>query len=1033
MTSKTNIKLKTRILLALMILCLACTSIFALTACKNNESSSTDPSFSYSQVDDGLISNPNFLYGTKDLEHTSFPVKSPTGWSRSKDSTASSSSSRSGVIDVSEDGWNELLKNMYTDSYYLDFIENEYGFTKDSVKEEIKEENGTTTTPTSTEIKDFIVEKYMSKIPNPGTHDDATDNKVYMLNNYTSDIGFGASQKITSSKSITIKKGEFVQISFWLKTQHLSPFGVDYGASVRLTNTFNGSTQGEYVVKNIIADDWTKITLLVKGDANYDCAITLALGLGYGLNSQTEGTVYFDDIIVEELEEQPIATFTTSTLDYSNTDAIEVEYTNNNTTYYYDMTLVESNFVNELSLGTSVSGAYTKSNADSNITAKNKFGQNSETPYSIIGDELNVNLESSTSYTLKIQKGADDPATTDKIEGLFNVQPEGYTYVSFFIKNQLSKLGATSITVDLFEKTSTTPFKNAAITTISEVSEDWVKVEIIANNNFDSADATATEKEFYLEIVVGPTNILSATKKYEYASGTVSIKDLTYATGNTYLYNDEVRSLDKEDDENTVLYELHKSSADATVALFANYDNDYTKPSDEESQTYYFNTSSSDLANVGKRPTANNEYIGVTPSNIRITNDDTITSPETSYNDRVLGTTNGSFAGVVNSNYSYTGLDISALNNEQALMIYNATEDEGNYGFIGKTKTISANSFTKVSVTLKVSNTAKAFIYLVEIDANKGLRDVMSFNNFNVNTDGINDLDKDDQTAINGSDYKLCLEINDAQMAKAIDGWLTVDFYVATGASAKTFRLEMWNGSRDGQVKSTGYVFVKSVSFSLSAGFTEADSFENTFTVSGSTLYDLGEKAISESETLLYKRELTEKEKDFNTDYPNEKIKYSAKYVWVKNDTMVYAVYNSLDVQSYDPYDGIVDEEETTKTGCTAKTDPSTFWLQFSSILLVIALLVSIIALFFKNIRRRRKANASDAKSHYTIKSRVKTAKKAIKVVEEEPVIEEVETETQPEETKTTETEEQALEDYVYGDVQDFGEKSEESEKETNE
>ena len=48
------------------------------------------------------------------------------------------------------------------------------------------------------------------------------------------------------------------------------------------------------------------------------------------------------------------------------------------------------------------------------------------------------------SYTIKVE----DPS--------FTVAPEEYAYVSFLVKNDLSKFGSTSITFDIFEKYNTT-------------------------------------------------------------------------------------------------------------------------------------------------------------------------------------------------------------------------------------------------------------------------------------------------------------------------------------------------------------------------------------------------------------------------------------------------------------------------------------------------------------------------------------------------------------------------------------------------
>ena len=128
---------------------------------------------------------------------------------------------------------------------------------------------------------------------------------------------------------------------------------------------------------------------------------------------------------------------------------------------------------------------------------------------------------------------------------------------------------------------------------------------------------------------------------------------------------------------------------------------------------------------------------------------------------------------------------------------------------------------------------------------------------------------------------------------------------------------------------------------------------------------------------------------------------------------MVYGVFNNLEVNETDPYDSITEEEETEESGCAAETNPANFWLSFSSILLAVVLLGAIIMLFIKNIRRRRKSNESDAKSHYKITSRTKVSKaKKVKKVEIED--DEYEDENDAEEVEeTAPTGGYATQDYI--------------------
>jgi hypothetical protein len=266
---------------------------------------------------------------------------------------------------------------------------------------------------------------------------------------------------------------------------------------------------------------------------------------------------------------------------------------------------------------------------------------------------------------------------------------------------------------------------------------------------------------------------------------------------------------------------------------------------------------------------------------------------------------------------------------------------------------------------------------------------------------------------------------------------------MGTGNVAKKLRVEVWNGSRDDETQtSSGYVFVKSVDVATSSAFAEPENFNQAFIYDetiNNPLATAGEASFTTA-PLLYKRELTAIEKKFNAEQTNaaNKISYAPKIVWAQNDTLIYAIYNNLQVTEVNPYDSVIDDDTPVASGCTAETDPSTFWLSFSSILLVVALFVSIVMLFIKNIRIRRKARKNDAKSHYTVKSRIRNDKKIEKetVVEEKAQdkieeieqVEEIESEEVTEEISEEETAEQTEESYVYGEVQDFGETEENKE-----
>lgn len=1030
MTSKSFFnKLGSKLLLALTIVCLLCCSLFCLTACKESEQTNTkDPTYSYTETDDGLINNRNFTYGTSDTKLTSYPKTSPNGWTRSTDSSVSSSYVNSGVIDVSDEGWKELLNTLYKDNEFLSYAKEKFGFTTDSVKDEIKaEKNDTSYSPTDDEVKTAILKKLETNFTKPDMTG-ASDTKVYMLNNYSKDVkdlGVGTSQKVTSASSIALNKGEYGKFTVKVRTLNLASINnTDFGANIRLINTFNGTSQAEYKITNIKNTDWTTYTVYVKADDMFDCKVTLVLGLGNGETQMTEGTAFFDEIDFVHMTASEYATeingktVEAKTFNFAGKDAIEVNAVAN-TVYLYNMnfndyltanaTIADKFDITELT-NSNLSGAFTATKTGT--AGGDKLNSTAVTPAFTDAD---ITVFPYTSKTAKVE--VTKQSYTLSLNNEFTVGAKSYSVVSFFVKNSLSKFSNTNVTVDLFDILGTTIEKRPAVVTISDANGEWTKYTLTVNNNFDS------DRKFKLDFVVGPTDVASATTEVDFATGTVEITSPVVYSG----------KIDKEDnsynDNNLYdIYTLLNSGANGTTSLYAGFSKDATE--DNSTKTYALTTAPGDIGAIKDRPAQPANYKGVTSNHIYIKDDGTDRAITT----RVNGDANGSYAGLVNTEYTYTGFDIaSALNglyttdnHLQPLMIYNNVSDS--YGFIGNTNTIATSAYAKVSVTLKVvdfsaTEKATAFVYLVNV-ADKH-KEVMTFENFTVNTDGEN-------TISNGAEYKaedhpMMLEVNSSMMND--DGWVTVEFYVASGATAKEFRVEIWNGSRDAVTKSKGYVFINSITVSTSGAFNEPAKWTEAFTVSGNPLF--GKAFGDDQELIMYQRVLTDTEIEYNADpETTSTVSYSPNYVWAKTETMIYAIFNTIDPVEVDPYANEQTEEET-ESGCTAKTDPSTFWLSFSSIALGVVLVLAIVMLFVKNIRRRRKANASDAKSHYKVTSRSRVQKKTTEKVtkaKEEVIEDELIEELESEEPAVEEN----LDTYVYGEVQDFGTNEESTTEESS-
>ncbi|MBQ3115677.1 MAG: hypothetical protein IJC07_01475 [Clostridia bacterium] len=1076
MTRNNNVnKSKWKTLLTLLLISLLCFAFLLASACgKDDEKKEEEfkiPSFNYSEpTDESTVRNSNFAWAVEDYAFSDMPKTSVTGWSRSSDNLMTSTSAKSGVINVSDTAWGKVAKNLYDHSYFYDYFWVMYDMDDTKIADAMKADPDWAEKPVSTSNKKaFFIENYINSdkpfefenktvdkntFGNPGKYSPDADDNVYMLNNYLSksSVGLGTAQSIKSDSDIVLEKGGYGKVTVWVKTQNVGGSYADTdsaGATIYLTNSLNKESQADFGIFNIIAEDWTQFTIYVKADDNYETTFSINLGLGYDKFSATEGTAYFDDVVFTPLTAEEFANENTTNavskvVKFNSEDAIKVLDTDLGKTVdgttriatawpvvyscsIYDDLKGESYLVDS---GLNFTSQYTTSNKtdkDGNAISGGRFDTDHKTIAATTSLDSSVFPYEASATQVKLTNASYTIDIGSKTQTL-KVKPGEYAYVEFYVKNQLSKLSDTTITIDLYDIKGDVIKKRPALATITETSDEWAKVSIIVNNNF-----TIGEREFYLSVVIGPTDVASATYVADYANGEVSLTYPNVAFGIIEQYDENGNET-----ANYQYYSLFSSSASATTSLYAGSPSD-SQESTESQTVYDLTVAPSDLGSIESRPATPKGYQGIVADHFYVKEDSKNRDVNTSKT-----------AGLINTKYlsNYTMLPNLATalgfntgdEDIQPLVIYNPTP--AHYGYVSQSYTINKNAKAKVEVTLRVVDDAKAYIYLV----NTGNADkkVMTFGDFtaNVNNKG-EDISNGKQ--YNGEDLKLFFEVDKNTMNG--EDWITVEFFVANGVNAKDFRVEVWNGGRDNgeQTASTGYVFVSSIKVSASADF-KTPTWKEAFTVEGNPLYDVGMSEFAEGNLILYKQELTDIEKQYNDEYDDD-VTYSPSYIWAKNDTFVYAVYNTIEPDVENPYDKIVEEEEEDTKGCkkSEEDNPASFWLSFSSILLGATLFLALLALVVKNIRRRRKANRSDAKSHYKITSRTKGKAKAEKkswfarlkekyADEEEEEVEQAElVEEQPEEEEIEQQEEQSaeeqtLDEYVYGDVQDFGE-SEENEK----
>mgnify|MGYP003499640057 FL=1 len=219
-----------------------------------------------------------------------------------------------------------------------------------------------------------------------------------MLNNYKSNESFGSIQKLTSSTEITLEKGQYAKISVWVKTANINQhtnYGQVIGANIRIQNSFAGNSQQDFGVYNILDTEWTQYSFYVKADDVYDTKFTVVLGLGYD-DYKAEGTVYFDDVQVELLdgileEELDVTDYNISYKAETNDLKIPAE-TAKTQIPLYDMTIDFADI-----------DSYTKDN----VTSFNTVSE-INTPYANINEGTIINLDTPSSYTLKLDNNGNN-------------------------------------------------------------------------------------------------------------------------------------------------------------------------------------------------------------------------------------------------------------------------------------------------------------------------------------------------------------------------------------------------------------------------------------------------------------------------------------------------------------------------------------------------------------------------------------------------------------------------------------------------
>jgi hypothetical protein len=301
----------------------------------------------------------------------------------------------------------------------------------------------------------------------------------------------------------------------------------------------------------------------------------------------------------------------------------------------------------------------------------------------------------------------------------FLVEPDSYYMLSFWLKTS-DTTGFTGANVTLYDAQSLSSTALGAVNTTTlttvdidereDIYDGWVQCFFFISNETDE------DQYFYLQFTYGTTTITDTTK-YSYGEGYAAFMDFRYIPISSFEYAYAGSTTESASASLTGL--ISTASGFASIAT-----------QDEENiKTNIVNSSS---------------YYGVYGGGVYTTNE--LNDPDTdedeySKYEKINAYKN---AGIIDKNYFKTywenkdeegyewlagvAQNLSVTNamvawneifgdacSSRPLLIYNAVEES--YGFIASSySTLSTNGYNAISVRVKVSAGAKAYIYLVNMD-----------------------------------------------------------------------------------------------------------------------------------------------------------------------------------------------------------------------------------------------------------------------------------------------------------------------------
>ncbi len=921
----------------------ACSKDDGDTGNSNNNTETTDTS----PTDYQIVKNGDFEFST-DGENKVFPVSSSINWANSYDSGAQGNTAhtttnyaKSGIIDTEETAYNKV------DNKYKPVV--------------TPESNGVSAVYYNPNTPYYygLVENAFADNETDNVNPQADGTKILQIQNKSSSIG--TAQKFKNTSSISLNADSYAIFSVWVKTKDLKAYSSNKTPGAYIALDFKVGTVDYKTVyfNNINTNgEWTLFEAEIQTYEYANTTLNITFGLGKGNSFATvgyvEGFAYFDNAQIKTYNKQeydakktaPSANvITVSKTDVENNainaSALVPTFTGTNptekTTYSNtakNYSLFEStlNFRKTDVVGTAISGTTVKNVSDEYFNAncqnvKLGFASDITTDFDGKADLTealsDINKIGTANPSLAYMNFKDSHCSATFTSEEITLNAESYKLVTFFVKSNADRPNADKVVIDVIDVNASNKEISAFSSFTTQKVEEgnygtWVKYSIILENKTDVATP------FKLQIKFGP----SIENEF--------IQDALFLQSGYALIAD-IKHIDVDKDFYTYSTSVNNCTKTSLQGVYGAYG--------EGVETVVKDLYSTSVDKLGEfeiktKPTSNtNTY------SLRKEND----------NDNVV-------SGIINSKYNanYTGINgldtfakLTSNNNKYAQAVVLQNNAELNSAMITNVSTITANTFMKIKVKIRVIGDAKATVYLVTNTITDGEYDVMS---------------------ISANDWSETLKATVDKNSKTINEWTEVCFYIASGNKNVDYRIEVWNGDRPANNnKSQGTIFFESV---VSSAYEEAsfaydkdlyvDEYKNSDDPFSTT--------HSHTRAPSTVKETVDGETVTSTQYYQEKV------IFIGNSLVKFADYTTLFADT--EIDNTLAEEETPETeeeedtGYKVEKDVA---LQISSIIIAVVLMAVMVIVFIRTVTKNKKKKKEKVASFYDRTSREKTLNKISK------------------------------------------------------